>query len=71
MPPFVAKAANAPGAELELPAKVQELLAGRQPTDIPPVAPQSSQFQLSRVRVAFASLTRCSAACSSSVSDTS
>ena len=36
MPPFVAKAANAAGAELELPAKVQELLAGWTPHIILP-----------------------------------
>ena len=29
MPPFVAKAANAADAEVELPSKVRELLAGR------------------------------------------
>ena len=36
MPPFVAKALNAAGAELELPAKVQELLAGQTPRSILP-----------------------------------
>ena len=42
MPPFVAKAANAAGTELELPAKVQELLAGQTPSSILPHDPLGS-----------------------------
>ncbi len=42
MPPFVAKAVNAAGTELELPAKVQELLAGQTPSSILPHDPVES-----------------------------
>lgn len=47
MPPFVAKAATAAGAELELPAKVQELLAGRPPRIILPCNDRRSHLQVS------------------------
>ena len=65
MPPFVAKAANAAGAEPDLPPKVQELLAGETPQAQLPRDSFSIKCNVAPSEVVAASLAQHSVVCSS------